>query len=76
MTPVEETPLTVLPPPEERAELRIKMGLTCKTAAQELGVTARTVWRWEHHNTHLHPGNHRKYQQALKRWRQAIENSQ
>lgn len=73
---MEETPLTMLPPPKERAELRKKMGHTCKTAAQELGVTARTIWRWEHQNTSLHPGNHRKYQQALKRWSEAIQNNQ
>jgi transcriptional regulator with XRE-family HTH domain len=70
---MEKTPLLPLPSPEERTKLRIAMGLSFAKAASEIGVSARSVWRWEHGQDAMTPDNHRSYQQALKRWKDVIE---
>jgi transcriptional regulator with XRE-family HTH domain len=71
---VEKTPLLPLPSPGERVKLRESMGLSFEKAAQEIGVSARSVWRWEHGKDNMTPDNHRAYQKALKRWKEIIEN--
>lgn len=64
-----------LPSPPERTKLRKDMmGLTLREAASEIGVTARTLWRWEH-GEDPNPKNHRKYQVTLQRWRQIIDSA-
>lgn len=74
---MEKVPLIELPSPEECKQLRIRMGLTYRKAAVEIGVTYRTLWRWEHEkNLTLLPENHRKYQTALRRWKDIIDNFQ
>lgn len=70
---MEKVPLTPLPSPEERKKLRLQMGLSYREAAKEIGVTYRTLWRWEHEDLHLRPDSHRKYQAALRRWKEVIE---
>jgi DNA-binding XRE family transcriptional regulator len=49
------------------------MGLTLKEAAFEVGVSARTYLRWEWGDTSPSPKNHRKYQQQLQQWQDAVE---
>ena len=71
---MEKMPLQELPSLEERKHLRRDlMGLTIAEAAKEIGVTARTIQRWEHGTNKLQPDNHRKYQAALQRWRDMVE---
>lgn len=36
---------------EDVAEARKRLDLTLPEAAEELGVAAQTVWRWEHNKT-------------------------
>lgn len=67
------TPLLPLPPTETRRALRDAMGLTLKEAALEVGVSARTYLRWEWGDTNPSPRNHRKYQQQLQQWQDAVE---
>lgn len=67
------TPLLPLPPTETRRALRDAMGLTLKEAAFEVGVSARTYLRWEWGDTSPSPKNHRKYQQQLQQWQDAVE---
>jgi DNA-binding XRE family transcriptional regulator len=66
-------PLKPLPDIEERVKLRKHlMQLTATEAAQEIGVDERTLRRWEK-GYPLTAKNHRKYQVALQRWREATE---
>jgi transcriptional regulator with XRE-family HTH domain len=71
---MEKVPLTELPSLDERGKLRKAMGLSYSKAASEIGVSARSVWRWEHEECALNPENHRAYQRVLKRWKEVIEN--
>src|SRR5215472_10108672 len=61
LTAMEKVPLVPLPSPEERLKLRKDlMGLTIKQAAHEVGVSPRTIWRWEHgQDENMRPENHR-----------------
>ena len=66
-------PLLPLPSTDIRRSLRDAMGLTLKEAASEVGVSARTYLRWEWGDVNPSPGNHRKYQQQLQTWQDAVE---
>jgi DNA-binding XRE family transcriptional regulator len=67
------TPLLPLPPTETRRALRDAMGITLREAAFEVGVSARTYLRWEWGDVNPAPKNHRKYQQQLQQWQDAVE---
>jgi DNA-binding XRE family transcriptional regulator len=49
------------------------MGITLREAASEVGVSARTYLRWEWGDVNPSPKNHRKYQQQLQQWQDAVE---
>ena len=66
-------PLLPLPATDTRRSLRDAMGLTLKEAASEVGVSARTYLRWEWGDTNPSPKNHRRYQQQLQQWQDAVE---
>lgn len=76
---MEKVPLIPLPSLQERIALRKRMGLSYRKAAIEIGTTYRTLWRWEQQEEqqlHLTAESHRKYQTALRRWKQIIDNFQ
>jgi predicted transcriptional regulator len=68
----EKVPLLPLPSPEERRKLRDQMGITRKDASSEVGVTVRTYLRWETGEVEPTPTHHRKYQEQLQQWREAV----
>lgn len=47
MSLVERLRATALPPPAQRREIRRKAGASLREVAEELGVTALTVSKWE-----------------------------
>jgi DNA-binding XRE family transcriptional regulator len=65
-------PLLPLPPTDTRRNLRDAVGLTLREAAAEIGVSARTYLRWEWGDTEPRAGNHKKYQQQLQQWQDAL----
>lgn len=68
----ELTPLPKLPDPDERHSLRLRVGITRRDAARKLGVSDRTLERWEEGRG---PGlkNHRRYYEQLAGWRRLLE---
>jgi transcriptional regulator with XRE-family HTH domain len=61
--------------PVDRRSHRLKMGLTLKQAAAEIGVSARTYLRWEQGAT-PNPGNLRRYSAQLQEWERKVQSNQ
>lgn len=69
----EKVPLLPLPSPEERRKLRDQMGVSRRAAAAELGVSVRTLLRWELGDTEPTSDHHRKYEELLRQWSEAVD---
>lgn len=69
----EKVPLLPLPSPDERRKLRDQMGVSRKAAAAELGVSVRTLLRWELGDTEPTASHHRKYEEMLRQWKDAVD---
>lgn len=70
--PGEGGPLPVLPPPKKRYELRRRMGVTQKDAAEHLGVSANSFGYWERGDRQPDPVHIRVYYSQLYAWQQAV----
>lgn len=55
----------VLPPPEQRRELRRTLGIEQQELAAELGVSVQTVWAWETGRSIPAGENRQRYADAL-----------
>src|SRR5690606_32916116 len=55
-----------LPSPAERLKRRKRAGLSRAEFAEELGVTATTMWRWEHGAAEPHGERRATYAEKLK----------
>lgn len=66
-------PLPELPPADERKALREKMGISIRTAAKDIGVSANTYSKWEKDLSTPVPANLRVYYSQLFGWQRAID---
>ncbi len=64
---LDREPIPDLPPPLKRKRLRERFGITQEEIATEMGVTPRTIRRWE---TGASPVGHKrvKYAEILNSW--------
>jgi transcriptional regulator with XRE-family HTH domain len=64
-------PLPKLPNPNDRKCYREAMGLTRRQAGDQIGISARTLLRWEQGQP-PNPGNHRRYAALLNEWKKKL----
>lgn len=67
-------PLPGLPIPYDRKYYRIAMGLTRRQAAEQIGISARTLLRWEQ-GEQPNPGNHRRYAALIDEWKKKLHHT-
>jgi DNA-binding transcriptional regulator YiaG len=67
-------PLPKLPIPFDRKYYRHAMGLSRQQAAEQIGISPRTLLRWEQGQP-PNPGNHRRYAVILDEWKKKIHDN-
>lgn len=70
----ELNPIPSLPEPRERMRLRMAFGVTQAQIARELGVTRKSIYRWETGESEPTGTNRIEYARILDAWKRKERN--